>query len=159
MSEHLEFPELISWYQRQQGLTDAELARRSKLNKSTIGRLKRGDRHPSWPDTVNKLIQGLALEGGEAEDFKIAAARYLGFTPAEPKLPPVPVGPGGQQRVATMGHAGISDASNCDVCGANSKTVVGCATCGAPYCQHCMRTTRPFGARCFWCGFHAFGGD
>lgn len=159
MSEQLEFPELLNWYQRRMGLSDAELGRRSRLHKSTIGRLKRGDRHPSWPDTINKLIDGLGLQSGEAEDFKIAAARYLGFTPAEPKLPPVSVGTHGHQRVATTSHAGISDDSNCDVCGADSKTVLGCATCGAPYCQHCMRTTRPFGARCFWCGFHAFGGD
>ncbi len=160
MSEQLEFPELLNWYQRRMGLSDAELGRRSRLHKSTIGRLKRGDRHPSWPDTINKLIGGLALDGGEAEDFKIAAARYLGFTPSEAKLPPVAT-KAAVPRAAAAGSAASfrTLASICEVCGSESATDLGCAACDAPRCPHCLRITRPFGARCFWCGFHAFDGD
>ena len=159
MSEQLEFPELLNLLQRRSKLTDAALAKRCGFHKSSVGRWKKGLRHPTQPDTVNRLIEALGLEGGDAENLRIAAWRYLGFEPVEATLPKVATSPGGRQRVVGIAHVGVSDKPICEVCGANSKTILGCASCGSPYCQHCMRTTQPFGSRCYWCGFHGFGED
>ena len=70
---HTSFGELLARYRESAGLTQEELAERAELSVRGLRYLERGLRRP-YKDTVERLVQALALPPGDHSTF-VAAGR------------------------------------------------------------------------------------
>ncbi len=81
------FAQLLKEYRQAAGLTQEELAERGSVSARTISDLERGCKLHPYPRTVRQLTQALALEEGQASEFR-GAARHVEGTVGESREAP-----------------------------------------------------------------------
>ena len=73
-----EFGDRLAGWRQLAGLSQQELAERSRLSARTVGNLERGRVHWPHPDTVRRLADALGLHGQARDEFVVGAGRLLG---------------------------------------------------------------------------------
>jgi transcriptional regulator with XRE-family HTH domain len=106
------FSQLLYSHRRRRALSQEDLARRAGLTARSIRNLELGSVRAPRPGTVQRLADGLALDGADRERFENAAvATYLGRLPVPG---PHPVGENGVTHIS--GAVSVEWTSDSEFC-------------------------------------------